>query len=164
MVPINDITRYRPAVSSKNPTINKNITTCILTYTQKSSVNIIVCKLCWMIDLVFAAYTCEPGHYVDVGSKTLECKVCPKGTYSVGGGVRFSKWDQLPTGFESRISDEHYEGYGYDDEYFHQTKSGNCSKWVCFLGGWGELCVYRAQDCNSLVANSTKNWVLVAKF
>lgn len=40
------ITRYRPAVTSKNPTINKNITTCILTHTQKSSVNIIVCKLC----------------------------------------------------------------------------------------------------------------------
>lgn len=46
IVPINDITRYRPAVSSKNPTINKNITTCIQTHTQKSSVNIIVCKLC----------------------------------------------------------------------------------------------------------------------
>ncbi|CAH3117900.1 unnamed protein product [Porites lobata] len=92
-------------------------------------------------------YTCDPGHYVDVGSKTLECKVCPKGTYSVGGGVRFSKWDQLPTGFESRISDEHYEGYGYDDEYFHETKSGNCSK-----TGWtprGDSIASPGDECTS---------------
>lgn len=73
-------------------------------------------------------YTCEPGHYVDVTSKTLECKVCPKGTYSVGGGVRFNNWDTLPTGFESRTSDAHYQGYGYDSEYFQEEKSGNCSK------------------------------------
>ena len=77
---------------------------------------------------LFVAFSCDPGHYVDVNSKTLECKICPKGTYSVGGGVRFNNWDKLPTGFESRISSEHYSGYGYDSEYFHEEKSGNCSK------------------------------------
>ena len=84
--------------------------------------------------LLYIAYTCEPGHYVDVTSKTLECKVCSKGTYSVGGGVRFNNWDTVPTGFESRTSDAHYQGYGYDSEYFQEEKSGNCSKWV-FLEG-----------------------------
>lgn len=78
--------------------------------------------------LLFSAYTCDPGHYVDVTSKTLECKVCPKGTYSVGGGVRFSSWVTLPTGFESRVTGAHYQGYDYDSEYFTAEKSKNCSK------------------------------------
>ena len=66
--------------------------------------------------------------YVDVTSKTLECKKCPKGTYSVGVGVHFNNWDKLPTGFESRFSDEHYSGYGYDSEYFTEANGANCSK------------------------------------
>ena len=78
--------------------------------------------------LLLSVYTCDPGHYVDVASKTLECKKCPKGTYSVGGGVRFTNWDKLPTGFESRISDQHYQGYGYDSEYFQEATGANCSK------------------------------------
>ena len=77
---------------------------------------------------LYLAFTCDPGHYVDVTSKTLECKACAKGTYSVGGGVRFSDWDKLPTGFESRTVDEHYQEYGYDNEYFKETSGANCSK------------------------------------
>ncbi|XP_068712559.1 endosome/lysosome-associated apoptosis and autophagy regulator family member 2-like isoform X1 [Montipora foliosa] len=73
-------------------------------------------------------YSCELGHYVDVTSKTLECKACPKGTYSVGGGVRFSSWDKLPTGFESHVTGAHYQGYQYDSEYYKAEESSNCSK------------------------------------
>ncbi|XP_078343658.1 endosome/lysosome-associated apoptosis and autophagy regulator family member 2-like isoform X2 [Oculina patagonica] len=92
-------------------------------------------------------YTCDPGHYVDVGSKTLECKKCPKGTYSVGGGVRFNNWEKLPTGFDSRISDEHYQGYGYDSEYFQEATGANCSK-----TGWtphGDSIASPGDECTS---------------
>lgn len=92
-------------------------------------------------------YTCDPGHYVDVTSKSLECKTCPKGTYSVGGGVRFNNWDKLPTGFDSRISDEHYSGYGYDSEYFTEENGANCSK-----TGWtprGDHIASPGDECTS---------------
>lgn len=71
-------------------------------------------------------YTCDPGKYVDVNSATLECKDCVAGTYSVGGGVRFTDWRKLPTGFESRSVDVEYRDMGYDGE-FAREKSGNCS-------------------------------------
>lgn len=92
-------------------------------------------------------YTCDPGHYVDVTSKTLECKVCPKGTYSVGGGVRFSSWVTLPTGFESRVTGAHYQGYDYDSEYFTAKESKNCSK-----TGWtpkGDSISSSGDECTS---------------
>ncbi|XP_027044003.1 UPF0577 protein KIAA1324-like homolog isoform X2 [Pocillopora damicornis] len=93
------------------------------------------------------SFTCDPGHYVDVTSKTLECKACAKGTYSVGGGVRFSDWDKLPTGFESRTVDEHYQEYGYDNEYFKETSGANCSK-----TGWlpsGDSIMSPEDECTS---------------
>lgn len=76
----------------------------------------------------FVAFSCEPGNYVDVTSPTLECKKCGKGSYSVGGGVRFTNWDQLPMGFESRSSDLSYHGYGYDSEYVGEEQGVNCSQ------------------------------------
>lgn len=93
------------------------------------------------------SFTCDPGHYVDVTSKTLECKACAKGTYSVGGGVRFSDWDKLPTGFESRTVDEHYQEYGYDNEYFKEASGANCSK-----TGWlpsGDSIMSPEDECTS---------------
>lgn len=72
-------------------------------------------------------FTCDPGKYVDVNSATLECKECPAGTYSVGGGVRFTSWEKLPTGFESRSLNVEYRESGGFNGGFSKEKSSNCS-------------------------------------
>ena len=81
---------------------------------------------------LLSAFSCDPGQYVDVTSPTLECKKCPKGTYSVGGGVQFSDWTTLPMGFETTSSDLSYHSYYYDSEYYGERKGVNCSEWVAF--------------------------------
>jgi len=40
---------------------------------------------------IFAAFTCEPGKYVDID--TQQCKECAAGTFSLGGGVRYEDFD-----------------------------------------------------------------------
>lgn len=49
---------------------------------------------------------CSAGEYLDIeGDQT--CKKCGAGTYSVGDGVRYDQWDDLPdvfsVKFDSRI-------------------------------------------------------------
>jgi hypothetical protein len=82
-----------------------------------------------MINTAFppSAFSCDPGNYLDVNSVKLECKTCPVGHYSVGGGVRFSNWNKLPVGFEAHSSQLQYRSYGYDNE-FSKAKAANCSK------------------------------------
>lgn len=43
---------------------------------------------------------CAMGEYLDVQGQQ-DCKKCPPGTYSLGGGVRFEDWEQIPAGFET---------------------------------------------------------------
>lgn len=83
-------------------------------------------------------FTCEPGSYLDVNNPKLECKKCPVGHYSVGGGVRFSDWRKLPVGFEVHSTELRYHGYGYDNE-FSKEKGVNCSKYVVHCGS---ICSY----------------------
>ncbi|XP_028517475.1 UPF0577 protein KIAA1324-like [Exaiptasia diaphana] len=91
-------------------------------------------------------FTCDPGSYLDVNSAKLECKKCPKGHYSVGGGVRFTDWSKLPVGFDVHSSQLRYRGYGYDNE-FNKEKGVNCSK-----TGWtplGDSVATSGEECTS---------------
>ncbi|XP_017323848.2 endosome/lysosome-associated apoptosis and autophagy regulator 1 [Ictalurus punctatus] len=44
-------------------------------------------------------FSCKEGEYLDM--KTQECQKCAAGTYSLGTGVAFDEWDNLPAGFIS---------------------------------------------------------------
>lgn len=46
----------------------------------------------------FSGFTCSSGQFLDLNDNQ-ECRPCPAGTYSLGGGVRFDDWDKLPDGF-----------------------------------------------------------------
>ncbi|XP_068081917.1 endosome/lysosome-associated apoptosis and autophagy regulator family member 2 isoform X2 [Anabrus simplex] len=45
--------------------------------------------------------SCESGYYFDLGD--LTCRMCRPGTFSLGGGVLFDTWDELPTGFYTQV-------------------------------------------------------------
>ncbi|EDO48834.1 predicted protein [Nematostella vectensis] len=72
-------------------------------------------------------FSCKEGTYLDISSEKLECKDCPTGHYSIGGGIRFTDWRKFPVGFDTHSSPVQYRGYGYDDE-FSKEKGSNCSK------------------------------------
>ena len=65
-----------------------------------------------------ADFTCSPGQFLDISSDQ-ECHDCPSGTFSLGGGVLFKDWKQLPTGFTTSLyssatlmgSDRHTENH-----------------------------------------------------
>ncbi|XP_039617411.1 UPF0577 protein KIAA1324-like homolog [Polypterus senegalus] len=42
-------------------------------------------------------FSCEAGQFLEMSSQ--ECTECAAGTYSLGSGVRFDEWDDLPPGF-----------------------------------------------------------------
>ncbi|VDN06061.1 unnamed protein product, partial [Thelazia callipaeda] len=44
------------------------------------------------------SFTCDAGTYLDIN--TQRCQLCPKGTYSLGSGIRFDTFDQIPPNFE----------------------------------------------------------------
>lgn len=46
---------------------------------------------------MWAAFSCKAGEFLDM--KAQACKPCAEGTYSLGTGVRFDEWDELPHGF-----------------------------------------------------------------
>ncbi|KAM4045903.1 endosome/lysosome-associated apoptosis and autophagy regulator 1 isoform 2-T2 [Anomaloglossus baeobatrachus] len=60
------------------------------------------------------SFSCAAGQYLDMAVQ--ECTPCGKGTYSLGTGVHFEEWTELPHGFKS-VSNN---AYG--------TEYGNCSR------------------------------------
>uniref|UniRef100_A0A8D0F114 Endosome-lysosome associated apoptosis and autophagy regulator 1 n=1 Tax=Strix occidentalis caurina TaxID=311401 RepID=A0A8D0F114_STROC len=42
-------------------------------------------------------FSCKAGEFLDM--KAQACKPCAEGTYSLGTGVRFDEWDEVPHGF-----------------------------------------------------------------
>uniref|UniRef100_A0A915Q7T4 MRH domain-containing protein n=1 Tax=Setaria digitata TaxID=48799 RepID=A0A915Q7T4_9BILA len=44
------------------------------------------------------SFTCDAGMYLDI--ITQRCQLCPKGTYSLGGGIRYDVFDEIPPNFE----------------------------------------------------------------
>jgi hypothetical protein len=47
----------------------------------------------------FPAFSCNAGEFLDM--KDQSCKPCAEGRYSLGTGIRFDEWDELPHGFAS---------------------------------------------------------------
>ncbi|KAL3983085.1 hypothetical protein ACH3XW_49760 [Acanthocheilonema viteae] len=47
---------------------------------------------------VNCSFTCNAGMYLDIF--TQRCQLCPKGTYSLGGGIRYDVFDEIPPNFE----------------------------------------------------------------
>ncbi|XP_052822355.1 endosome/lysosome-associated apoptosis and autophagy regulator family member 2 isoform X2 [Octopus bimaculoides] len=89
------------------------------------------------------SYTCKAGQYLDIQGNQ-ECLPCPKGSYSLGGGIRFDSWDELPKGFY--IKTEKFSEIGMlsnNEEYV--TEKSNCSN-----SGWipkGNFIAAYPKDC-----------------
>lgn len=49
--------------------------------------------------LCVPAFSCKAGEFLDM--KDQSCKPCAEGRYSLGTGIRFDEWDELPHGFAS---------------------------------------------------------------
>lgn len=64
-------------------------------------------------------FSCAKGHYLDLD--TQECRICPVGTYSLGSGIRFNIWNNVPEGFLLSSNPVSFAEYGY------HSRSGNCS-------------------------------------
>uniref|UniRef100_A0A8D0YJ82 Endosome-lysosome associated apoptosis and autophagy regulator 1 n=2 Tax=Sus scrofa TaxID=9823 RepID=A0A8D0YJ82_PIG len=69
------------------------------------------------------SFSCKAGEFLDM--KDQSCKPCAEGRYSLGTGIRFDEWDELPHGFASLSTNMEIE-----DSTIGST--GNCtsSKWV----------------------------------
>ncbi|XP_051952744.1 endosome/lysosome-associated apoptosis and autophagy regulator family member 2-like isoform X2 [Xyrauchen texanus] len=44
-------------------------------------------------------FTCEAGEFLEMSAQ--ECTQCAAGTYSLGSGLRFDEWDDIPPGFSN---------------------------------------------------------------
>lgn len=60
---------------------------------------------------LFVGFTCQPGGYLDIDSETQDCKPCPAGTYSLGGGALYDNWDHFPKGFSASVETFHMTRY-----------------------------------------------------
>ncbi|GFO06318.1 upf0577 protein kiaa1324-like homolog [Plakobranchus ocellatus] len=71
-------------------------------------------------------FACSPGEYLDMADQ--ECHPCEAGSFSLGGGVRFSDWSELPQGFAVRTEEVKQSSWGV---WAQKSKSVNCSR-----SGW----------------------------
>ncbi|XP_033608891.1 UPF0577 protein KIAA1324-like homolog [Cryptotermes secundus] len=83
--------------------------------------------------------SCDAGYYFDLGD--LMCRMCRPGTFSLGGGVLFDTWDELPEGFYTQVESFHssFSSFSrYDNEV-------NCSNY-----GWqprGDFLAFTGGPC-----------------
>ncbi|XP_053943737.1 endosome/lysosome-associated apoptosis and autophagy regulator 1 isoform X3 [Cuculus canorus] len=57
------------------------------------------------------SFSCKAGEFLDM--KTQACQPCAEGTYSLGTGVRFDEWDEVPHGFANVATNpEVDDGFG----------------------------------------------------
>lgn len=68
-------------------------------------------------------FTCEPGEFLDINSDQ-ECHSCPAGTFSLGGGVLFKAWKELPTGFSTSLYSFASSRNGHTESNTHNSCSG----------------------------------------
>ncbi|NXL68573.1 K1324 protein, partial [Chordeiles acutipennis] len=58
-----------------------------------------------------AAFSCQAGEFLDM--KAQRCQPCAEGTYSLGTGIRFDQWDEVPHGFANVATNlEVADGFG----------------------------------------------------
>nr|XP_020018651.1 UPF0577 protein KIAA1324 homolog isoform X2 [Castor canadensis] len=69
------------------------------------------------------SFSCNAGEFLDM--KDQSCKPCAEGRYSLGTGIRFDEWDELPHGFASLSANMEM-----DDSTTESTENCTLSKWV----------------------------------
>ncbi|XP_003784126.1 UPF0577 protein KIAA1324 homolog isoform X2 [Otolemur garnettii] len=69
------------------------------------------------------SFSCNAGEFLDM--KDQSCKPCAEGRYSLGTGIRFDEWDELPHGFASLSANMEL-----DDSTSESTENCTSSKWV----------------------------------
>uniref|UniRef100_A0A8C5XNI7 Endosome-lysosome associated apoptosis and autophagy regulator 1 n=1 Tax=Microcebus murinus TaxID=30608 RepID=A0A8C5XNI7_MICMU len=69
------------------------------------------------------SFSCNAGEFLDM--KDQSCKPCAEGRYSLGTGIRFDEWDELPHGFASLSANMEI-----DDSISESTENCTSSKWV----------------------------------
>ncbi|EPY84671.1 hypothetical protein CB1_000459017 [Camelus ferus] len=73
--------------------------------------------------LCVPAFSCKAGEFLDM--KDQSCKPCAEGRYSLGTGIRFDEWDELPHGFASLSTNMEIE-----DSITESKENCTSSKWV----------------------------------
>ncbi|XP_049736129.1 endosome/lysosome-associated apoptosis and autophagy regulator 1 isoform X1 [Elephas maximus indicus] len=69
------------------------------------------------------SFSCNAGEFLDM--KDQSCKPCAEGRYSLGTGIRFDEWDELPHGFANLATNMEME-----DGVTESTENCTSSKWV----------------------------------
>uniref|UniRef100_A0A8C0MVD5 Endosome-lysosome associated apoptosis and autophagy regulator 1 n=2 Tax=Canis lupus familiaris TaxID=9615 RepID=A0A8C0MVD5_CANLF len=69
------------------------------------------------------SFSCRAGEFLDM--KDQSCKPCAEGRYSLGTGIRFDEWDELPHGFASLSTNMEIE-----DSTTESMENCTASKWV----------------------------------
>ncbi|XP_070549925.1 endosome/lysosome-associated apoptosis and autophagy regulator family member 2-like isoform X2 [Ptychodera flava] len=82
-------------------------------------------------------FSCDAGEYLSVDDDQ-KCHRCPPGSYSMGGGVRYEDWTELPSEF-SLLSE------AIDDTWMHSAGNCNESRWHLM----GNYIASAGDDCAS---------------
>ncbi|XP_033008391.1 UPF0577 protein KIAA1324 homolog isoform X2 [Lacerta agilis] len=72
------------------------------------------------------SFSCKAGEFLDM--KNQSCKPCAEGTYSLGTGIRFDEWDELPHGFDNKATN-------LEIDYSFSESLGNCTMSTWSLKG-----------------------------
>ncbi|XP_028814403.1 UPF0577 protein KIAA1324-like isoform X2 [Denticeps clupeoides] len=67
-------------------------------------------------------FSCEAGEFLEMSAQ--ECTECAAGTYSLGSGIRFDEWDDIPAGFSSLTT------YLDNGPHMEDGLTCNSSSWV----------------------------------
>ncbi|XP_075051686.1 endosome/lysosome-associated apoptosis and autophagy regulator 1 isoform X2 [Mixophyes fleayi] len=87
------------------------------------------------------SFSCTAGQYLDM--TVQKCTPCGEGTYSLGTGVHFDEWAELPHGFTSISSNQYGADYG---------ATGNCS--MSQWGASGEYVASNTDECSATLMYS----------
>ncbi|XP_049688655.1 endosome/lysosome-associated apoptosis and autophagy regulator 1 isoform X1 [Accipiter gentilis] len=69
------------------------------------------------------SFSCKAGEFLDM--KAQACKPCAEGTYSLGTGIRFDEWDEVPHGFANIATN-----LEVDDGFGDAVENCTASTWV----------------------------------
>ncbi|RMB99524.1 hypothetical protein DUI87_24261 [Hirundo rustica rustica] len=70
-----------------------------------------------------SAFSCKAGEFLEMQTQT--CRPCAAGTYSLGTGVRFDEWDEVPHGFANVATN-----LEVDDSFGDAAENCTASTWV----------------------------------
>ncbi|XP_078500344.1 endosome/lysosome-associated apoptosis and autophagy regulator 1 isoform X2 [Lissotriton helveticus] len=83
-------------------------------------------------------FSCKSGEFLDM--KNQSCTPCTEGTYSLGTGVRFDEWSELPHGFENLANK-----YEAEDSFSENLENCSTSTW----SPQGEYIASNTDECTA---------------